>query len=209
MVVYQFVSFGPFDDESGKVSMTDPFNETLHGWQNFYFMAGGAAATLLGLMFVALSMGTHLITDEIRDEIDTFTSPSIFYFVSVLLLACAMLVPTFSAAGLALLLLLGSAFGLVWTAPRVRRLILAARKHQDFSLSDWLAQIILPGLAYPIILIAALCFAMNQWPIAFVGLWTATISLLICAIANTWSLVIWIIIHYAAKTLSHIFYIEG
>ena len=130
--------------------MTDVFIETLHGWQNFYVMAGGVAATLLGLMFVALSMmGTHLITDEGRQEIDTFTSPSIFYFVSVLLVACVMLVPMFSAVGLGLLLLLGGVLGLAWTALRVRLLILAARKHQDFGVADWLGQIILPGLSYP------------------------------------------------------------
>src|SRR6266436_4774155 len=100
---------------------------------HFYFMAGGAAATLLGLMFVALSMGTHLITDEVREEIDTFTSPSIFYFVSVLLLACVMLYPMISVVVLGILLILGGVSGLVWTAPRIRLLILAARKHQDFG----------------------------------------------------------------------------
>src|SRR5215831_17034023 len=111
--------------------MTDVFNESLHGWQNFYFMVGGVAATLLGLMFVALSMGTHLVTDEVRQEVDAFTSPSIFYFVSVLVIACVMLVPTFSATVLAFLLFLGGLLGVAWTAPRVRLLILAARKHKD------------------------------------------------------------------------------
>ena len=173
--------------------MTDVFNETLHGWQNFYFMAGGAAATLLGLMFVALSMGTHLITDEVREEIDTFTSPSIFYFVSVLLLACVMLYPMISVVVLEVLLLLGGVSGLAWTAPRVRLLILAARKHQDFGVADWLGQIILPGLTYPLILIAGLCFVVNQPLVAFGGVWLATIWLMVCAIYNTWSLVVWII----------------
>jgi hypothetical protein len=173
--------------------MTDVFNETLHGWQNFYFMAGGAAATLLGLMFVALSMGTHLITDEVRAEIDTFTSPSIFYFVSVLLVACVMLYPMISAVVLGVLLLLGGVFGLVWTAPRVRLLILAARKHQDFGVADWLGQIILPGFTYPLILITGLCFVVNQPLVAFGGVWLATIWLLVCAIYNSWSLVVWII----------------
>src|SRR5579859_2597789 len=111
--------------------MPDAFNGTLSGWQNFYFMAGGASATLLGLMFVALSMGTHLINDEVRQEIETFTSPSIFYFVSVLLLACLMLVPMISTVALGVLLLIAGASGLAWTAPRIRLLILAARKHQD------------------------------------------------------------------------------
>jgi hypothetical protein len=173
--------------------MTEVFNETLRGWQNFYFMTGGAAATLLGLMFVALSMGTHLITDEVRQEIDTFTSPSIFYFVSVLLLACVMLYPVISVVVLGVLLLLGGVSGLAWTAPRIRLLILAARKHQDFGVADWLGQIILPGLTYPLILIAGLCFVANQPLVAFGGVWLSTIWLLVCAIYNTWSLVVWII----------------
>src|SRR5258708_15041888 len=129
--------------------MMDVFNETLHGWQNFYFMVGGAAATLLGLMFVALSMGTHLITDEVRQEIDTFTSPSIFYFVSVLLLACVMLVPTISAVVLGSLLFLGGVSGLVWTAPRIRLLILAARQHQDFGVPECAVAILFPPHTHP------------------------------------------------------------
>ena len=173
--------------------MTDAFTETMRGWQNFYFMAGGAAATLLGLMFVALSMGTHLINDEVRQEIETFTSPSIFYFVSVLLLACVMLVPMISAMVLGLLLLVGGVYGLVWTAPRVRLLILAARKHQDFGVADWLGQIILPGLTYPLILIAGLCFVVNASSVGFAGIWLTAIWLLVCAIYNTWSLVLWAI----------------
>ncbi|HLY25151.1 MAG TPA: hypothetical protein VKQ72_02350 [Aggregatilineales bacterium] len=173
--------------------MPDAFNGTLSGWQNFYFMAGGASATLLGLMFVALSMGTHLINDEVRQEIETFTSPSIFYFVSVLLLACLMLVPMISTVALGVLLLIGGASGLAWTAPRIRLLILAARKHQDFGVADWLAQIILPALTYPLVILAAICVADNAPSVAFGALWLATIWLLICAIYNTWSLVIWVI----------------
>src|SRR5579859_8155356 len=160
----------------------DVFNETLHGWQNFYFMVGGAAATLLGLMFVALSMGTHLITDEVRKEIDTFTSPSIFYFVSVLLLACVMLVPSISAAIMGLILLLGGVSGLAWTAPRIRLLIVAARKHQDFGVADWLEQIILPALTYPIMLIVGLSFILTEPSVACGAIWLAAISLLVSAI---------------------------
>ncbi|WP_139293627.1 hypothetical protein, partial [Escherichia coli] len=85
----------------------DAFSEMLHGWQNYYFMAGGAAATLVGLMFVALSMATHLISDETSESMKYFVTPSIFYFASVLLLSCAMLVPTHSPASLAVILLFG------------------------------------------------------------------------------------------------------
>lgn len=35
--------------------------EDASGWQNFYLMAGGAAAVLTGLIFVALSLHTTAI----------------------------------------------------------------------------------------------------------------------------------------------------
>jgi hypothetical protein len=173
--------------------MTDVFNEALRSWQSFYFMAGGASAGLTGLMFVALSLGTHLINDRTRENFKIFVTPSIFYFVSVLLLACVMLVPTFSQMGLAAILLLGGIVGLARTFPAVIRLVRTAKQHQDFDLWDYLTQIIWPVASYALILLAALGFVLDQWSLACIGLWLATIFLLICAISNTWSIVIWII----------------
>jgi hypothetical protein len=173
--------------------MTDVFGETVRTWQNFYFMAGGASAGLLGLMFVTLSMGTHLITDETQNQIRLFVTPSIVYFVSALLVACVMLVPAFTPPALALILVLGGLGGTARIAHPVWHLIQTARKHQDFDLGDWLAQIIFPPLSYILILAAGVCLASTQWSLAFFGVWAATILLLICAIANTWSLVMWIV----------------
>jgi hypothetical protein len=39
----------------------DAFTETLRSWQNFYFMIGGATATLVSLMFVAVTLGVQMI----------------------------------------------------------------------------------------------------------------------------------------------------
>jgi hypothetical protein len=69
----------------------------------------------------------------------------------------------------------------------------AALRHQDFSLWDWLSYVIMPVASYTLLLIAALCFVVIQWSLGFFGVWLATVLLLICAITNTWSLVIWII----------------
>lgn len=171
----------------------DAFIETLRSWQNFYFMTGGAAAGLIGLMFVALSLGTHLISDKTREDIKTFVAPSLFYFVSALLLSGIMLVPAYTPPALALVLFLGGALGLIRTTKPVWRLVQAARKHQDFNIADWLAQIIGPLGSYVLILVGGAGFVFNQWSIGFVSLWLADVVLLVCAIANTWSLVIWII----------------
>jgi hypothetical protein len=171
----------------------DAFTEMLRSWQNFYFMVGGAAAALLGLMFVAVSLGINLVTDENRDSIKTFVNPSIFYFVSDLVLCGLMLIPDNSPNALALVLLLVGIIALKQVIPFAIRLIRAAIKHQDFDLQEWLFQIIFPVLSNLLLFMVALLFYINQWQMAFLGLWLVIILLLLSAISNTWSLVMWIV----------------
>ena len=173
--------------------MNELFTETLHSWQNFYFMIGGAAAGLMGLMFVALSLGSHLINDETRAAFPVFVTPSIVYFVSVLLIAAVMLVSSFTASALGVVLLVGGAASLARTVQPVRRLIRVNNEHQDFNRWDWLWQVILPVVGYSLIALAGLGFVFDQWTIAFMGMWLAVLMLLLCAIANTWGLVSWIV----------------
>jgi hypothetical protein len=173
--------------------LMDIFDEMLGDWQNFYFMLGGASATLIGLMFVALSLGMHLVNDENREDINTFVAPSIFYFVSAFLIACAMLVPKYNPLILAFLLFDGSVVGLGRTMSYVRPLLEAAREHQDFDQAEWVAQAIGPLAAYAILLAAAIGFVVQQWTAAFIGVAAAPVILMLCAIADTWSLVLWVI----------------
>jgi hypothetical protein len=51
----------------------------------------------------------------------------------------------------------------------------------------------LPLASYGLMLLGALGLAVGQPQPAFIGLWLAMLALLTCAIANTWSLVIWIV----------------
>lgn len=171
----------------------DTFNETLRSWQNFYFMAGGAAAALLSLMFVALSLGMHLISENTLPQMKVFVTPNIFYFVSALALACAMLIPTHSPPILAAILLIGGGGGLARTIHFVKPLFRAAQIHQDFTLADWLCGIILPVGGYALLLVAGVCFAIDQWPVGFTCLWLFTVFLLVATIGNIWSLIVWIV----------------
>ncbi|MDX1993545.1 MAG: hypothetical protein SF029_14250 [bacterium] len=173
--------------------MPDAFIETLRSWQNFYFMTGGAAATLLGLMFVAMSLGINLVTEENREEIKTFVNPSVFYFTSAFIICGAMLVPFYTPSALMLILLVGGGLGFSRVLVFARRLIRAALTYQDFDPLEWLTQVILPVAAYALIVIAALCYGGQEWRVGFVLLAAAIMMLLVSAIGNTWSLVMWII----------------
>jgi hypothetical protein len=173
--------------------MAEGFNETLNSWQTFYFTAGGAAAALIGLMFVALSLGTNMVSAVPPDDYKAFVTPSVFYFASVLMLALVMLIPAHDPLLLAFILFAQGVGGLVWVGHHVRRLIRVAKANQDFNLVDWLAQVLLPIANFVLLPIAALGIVKNHLPLTFTLLCLCTLSLLFSAIANTWSLVIWII----------------
>lgn len=173
--------------------MPTDFIDMLHGWQNFYFMEGGAAAALIGLMLVALSLGQHLVTEKTRSQVEAFATPSVLYLVWVLLVACAMLVPAYDPPVLGVLLLAGGAVGLLRSSTHARMLITAAIEHQDFTWWDWLGQVLMPLGGYALLVVSGIAFLSGWHPAGFAALCLATVLLLVSAIANTWSLVIWII----------------
>ena len=49
--------------------------EALHAWHEFYLLVGTAAATLLALLFVAVSLGTGYLSDKDQRGPRTFMSP--------------------------------------------------------------------------------------------------------------------------------------
>ena len=52
---------------------------------------GTAGATLLGLLFVAVSLGAGYLTDEHQSAIRTFYSPVVIHFTSVFFLSAVAL----------------------------------------------------------------------------------------------------------------------
>jgi hypothetical protein len=77
--------------------------DALKGWHDFYLLVGTAGATLLALLFVAVSLGTGFLTEERQGATRTFMSPVVIHFTSVFFLSAVALFPShqakFSAAG--------------------------------------------------------------------------------------------------------------
>ena len=180
--------------------MNAAFNETLVSWSTFYFTMAGASAGLIGLMFVALSLGLQIVENAPTEEGHAFATPSVIYFVTVLVIAAIMLIPAIDSVILGLLLLLTAFMACFNMFSRWRKLLEAAVRHGDFFVSDWMAQIIAPILSYMLVIAAALCFIVSQGPLAFGALWLACVVLMLSAIANTWAMVAWIIDYRTGKT---------
>ena len=87
----------------------------LDGWHEFYAVLGTAAATLVGLLFVAASIGAGYLSAERRSPTRTFTSPIIFHYTYVLFLSLAALVPINTDHSLAALIGVSAAVALVYS----------------------------------------------------------------------------------------------
>ena len=67
--------------------------EALKEWHDFYMLVGTAGATLLALLFVAVSCGVGFLTAERQPAASTFMSPVVVHFTSVFFLSAVALVP--------------------------------------------------------------------------------------------------------------------
>lgn len=172
-----------------EIILPTTFTETLHSWYNFYMLIGTAAATLAGLMFVAISLAMNVMSGTSQEIFDLFVTPTVMYFASAVLVSALMLVPIITPTTLALVLLVVGGIGFWITVAYVRAIIGIAKRAGDFHWSDWLGEVILPLASYPLILAAALLFAFSRSTLAFAFLALGPVTLLLSGITNTWSVV--------------------
>ena len=68
--------------------------EALKEWHDFYLLVGTAGATLLALLFVAVSLGAGFLTEKRQLATRTFMSPVVVHFSSVFFLSAVALFPS-------------------------------------------------------------------------------------------------------------------
>jgi hypothetical protein len=177
----------------------DPFAAALASWQNFYMLTGAAAATLTGLMFVAVTFGSSLVTKETTATARAFLDPTVMHFVQVLFTGCVLVVPVLRATMLGgILIALGGLrlLGLSWVFSRYRE---AHRTHGDIESSDWMSAIVLPFLCHLSLGIAGVAF-LEQWSAALPCLAAVTLALLILGIYSAWETLVWMAIAVRTRT---------
>jgi hypothetical protein len=177
----------------------DSLPAALAPWQNFYMLTAGAAATLTGLMFIAVTFGSSLVTKETTASARAFLDPTVRHFVQVLLTGCILVVPTLPASVLGAVLIALCALrlgGLGWVFARYRE---AHRKHGDIEWSDWMSAIFLPLLCHLLVGGAGLGIFL-EWPAALSCLAVATLALLVLGIYSAWETLVWMAIAVRART---------
>jgi len=164
------------------------FSEVLTRWQNFFLLTGTAAATLMGLLFVAGALATSASQRGTARSRQTFVMPILKHFGYVLAISTVSLVPFHSvwAYGAALLAI---GLTLFWQTLNVLRGI---REHPTVARIHWIWHFILPLIASLgfVAMGTALCIGL-EW--AEAGAAACTALLLAIATRNTWALATWII----------------
>ena len=86
--------------------MPDPFGTALCDWQTFYLLVGGAAAVLIGLLFVAISLAFDLAIDAEVAALRGFVTPTVVQFTLILFASTCCVMPLQQSRVLGVLILL-------------------------------------------------------------------------------------------------------
>src|SRR5437879_949057 len=119
-------------------SLTD----TLHDWHDFYVLVGTASATLVGLMFVAASIGANAFSQDHRGGMNAFITPTVVHFSAVLVMCLLVTIPTHTWTTLGGLI---GAVGLVGLAYSGRLLVhIVIRRRFEVDAVDRLFYVLIP-----------------------------------------------------------------
>ena len=159
-------------------------------WQTFYILIGTAAATLMGLMFVVVTLlaGVRVRVPLSGEVFATFNTPNVVHFGLALLVALVLCTPwpAFWMAGalLGLCGLGGATYGVIV----VRRV----RRQSDYRpvLEDWLFHTVLPLVSYSTLVIAGILLPGQPTQALFI-IAVSTVLLLFVGIHNAWDIAVW------------------
>jgi hypothetical protein len=156
----------------------------LESWHDFFVLVGTAGATLLALLFVAISLGAGFLSDRKTDATRAFFSPVVVHFSAVFFLAAIALIPghrpVFFAVVVAVSALTGISVALFATVQLMRH---------DWThyKEDHLAYGLLPTISYAALLVAAAMIWMeNEFAVDVLA--GALLVLLLVNVRNAWDL---------------------
>lgn len=158
------------------------------GWKEFYLMAGGAAAVLIGLLFVVISLMQDRPRSTMLSGSRLYMGPILLSVSFALVLSAAALTPDIGrrcfAAIAGAIALWGLVRGLISTVG-------IARLRDQVHWTDLWFYGIGPSLLYLWLGVATLVVWSGRWEAQYC-IASAVTALLLLAIRNEWDLITWI-----------------
>lgn len=167
--------------------------QILAPWANFYLMIGPAAAGLTGLMFVVVTLIGN--TERVRrspDGVGAFSTPTVFHFAGVLVIASVMLAPWRVISHPAIIFTIAGLIGMTYVAGLIVRIVRLDDYRADVE--DWVWYNLVPLLGYTLIFAGGmLLFWSNGTGMFLLG--GATVAFILAGIHNAWDIVTYLTVH--------------
>jgi hypothetical protein len=165
----------------------DAFALAVEGWHDFYLMIGAAAATLVGLLFVSLSLNVDVITRPENADLRMLAAQTFTSFICVLAFSVLFLIPSQGPKGLGLPLLGIGAYGLYRTASEF--LETRRKRARAFGRGGVTRRFVVPILCFVTLLIIAGSALLGRTD-GLYWLVPVMILLIVSASSNAWELLL-------------------
>jgi hypothetical protein len=169
-----------------------PLFDLMRAWHDLFMLFGTASATLIGLLFVATSVGSSFFSQSRHLGLRSFLSPSVVLFACVLVASLIVLCPLHNWGALGLLIGSDGLLGLVYALIVLRRMI----RHGMTATIDWEDRIFyaaLPAVGYAIVIGAGATLSLRM-ELGCDILAIAMGVLLLIGVRNAWDMTVWAVI---------------
>jgi hypothetical protein len=157
------------------------FSQVVDGWHDFYILIGTAAATLVGLLFVSLSLNADVIIRKTNIDLRVLAAQTFTSFICVLMFAVIFLIPRQGPQGLGLPLVGIDCIGLYTTA---RRFVEMRRnRSRTWGKGRLTRRFVIPALCFMTLMIIAVLVLLGRtgglyWlvPVMIMLIWGASLN---------------------------------
>jgi hypothetical protein len=166
----------------------------LREWESFYVIVGSSGAALTGLQFVVLALIAESERRSTAREISAFGTPTVIHFCAVLLISAILSAPWHTLSSVAIILgacgFAGVTYGVI--------IMTKARRATGYKpvFEDWLWHVVLPLVAYVLVLIGASLLTSHPRDILFM-IAAAVLILLFDGIHNSWDTITYFAISFS------------
>ena len=168
-----------------------PPTDALRSWHEFYMLGGTASATMVGLLFVAASVGAGVFSADRRAPLRVFLSASVINFSTVLAASLVVLAPvdnwTLLGGAIVACGLFGLVHGCLAWRDTVRDGLIAA-----IDLEDRIWYLLIPVVGYLLEAATGVALALRLNP-GCTAVAVAVAVLMVAGMHNAWDITIWII----------------
>lgn len=162
--------------------------ELLAPWHDFFVLIGTAAATLIGAMFVVVSIGIGILSRDRSVAIRVFLTTTVVHLSTVLFGCVLAMVPVLTPRAQAVIAGVAGLVGVGYSA----HVIWGFRQHRGTVLSDWFWYAVFPLAAYGVLAVAA---GLGLYDTAEgLDVFAAVLTvLLIAGIRNAWDMLVFLV----------------